>query len=307
MSEEEIEEIEEHYWRGDAGDGRRRDARRPPTRKRFGQHFLEPAWVDEGGRARSRRSRTTTFLEIGPGRGALTRPLAARARPARRRSRSIATSPPRCAARRAAERHGRRGRLPRDADLGVARLAGRAGAASASPATCPTTSRRRSCSSCVELLRAPASPLADATRDAAARGRRPAGRRARARSDYGVLSDPDRGTRADVERLLTLPPGAFRPAAEGPLGASSGCASARRPRRRRRPRGLRAAWSQAIFTQRRKTLAQRAAGRSPARVGRRAGRRACRGRHRRHAPARDAVDRRVRRAWPTLVLRFRSR
>ena len=49
------------------------------VRKRFGQHFLEPAWVakvidaiapapDEG------------FLEIGPGAGALTRPLAARCR-----------------------------------------------------------------------------------------------------------------------------------------------------------------------------------------------------------------------------------
>jgi 16S rRNA (adenine1518-N6/adenine1519-N6)-dimethyltransferase len=48
-------------------------------RKRFGQHFLEPAWVrklvdaiapDPG----------DVFLEIGPGRGALTRPLAERAR-----------------------------------------------------------------------------------------------------------------------------------------------------------------------------------------------------------------------------------
>ena len=49
------------------------------VRKRFGQHFLEPAWVakvidaiapapDEG------------FLEIGPGPGALTRPLAERCR-----------------------------------------------------------------------------------------------------------------------------------------------------------------------------------------------------------------------------------
>ena len=33
MSEDEIMEIEERYWRGEQ------------ARKRFGQHFLEPAWV----------------------------------------------------------------------------------------------------------------------------------------------------------------------------------------------------------------------------------------------------------------------
>jgi 16S rRNA (adenine1518-N6/adenine1519-N6)-dimethyltransferase len=49
----------------------------PRARKRFGQHFLEPAWV--------RRlvdlvepAPADTFLEIGPGRGALTRELAPR-------------------------------------------------------------------------------------------------------------------------------------------------------------------------------------------------------------------------------------
>jgi 16S rRNA (adenine1518-N6/adenine1519-N6)-dimethyltransferase len=49
----------------------------PRARKRFGQHFLEPAWVtrlvtlvDPGP--------DDTFLEIGPGRGALTRELAPR-------------------------------------------------------------------------------------------------------------------------------------------------------------------------------------------------------------------------------------
>ena len=50
----------------------------PRARKRFGQHFLEPAWVakliDALAVAAGDR-----FLEIGPGRGALTRPLAARA------------------------------------------------------------------------------------------------------------------------------------------------------------------------------------------------------------------------------------
>ena len=69
MSEEQIEEIEERYWRG-AGDDEDGDDVRPTktlssgyaerygakasgaggardAKKRFGQHFLEPAWVDK--------------------------------------------------------------------------------------------------------------------------------------------------------------------------------------------------------------------------------------------------------------------
>jgi 16S rRNA (adenine1518-N6/adenine1519-N6)-dimethyltransferase len=49
------------------------------ARKRFGQHFLEPAWVEKVVGAIDPRP-DETFLEIGPGRGALTRPLAARAK-----------------------------------------------------------------------------------------------------------------------------------------------------------------------------------------------------------------------------------
>lgn len=51
----------------------------PRPRKRFGQHFLEPAWVAKLVDALHPQS-GDTFLEIGPGRGALTRPLAARVR-----------------------------------------------------------------------------------------------------------------------------------------------------------------------------------------------------------------------------------
>jgi 16S rRNA (adenine1518-N6/adenine1519-N6)-dimethyltransferase len=47
-------------------------------RKRFGQHFLEPVWVTKVVDAIN-PTRNDTFLEIGPGRGALTRPLAERA------------------------------------------------------------------------------------------------------------------------------------------------------------------------------------------------------------------------------------
>src|SRR5438093_11490806 len=49
------------------------------ARKRFGQHFLEPAWVEKVVRAIDPRPEDT-FIEIGPGLGALTRPLAARAK-----------------------------------------------------------------------------------------------------------------------------------------------------------------------------------------------------------------------------------
>ena len=49
------------------------------ARKRFGQHFLERAWVDKLVSAIDPKP-DETFIEIGPGRGALTRPLAARAR-----------------------------------------------------------------------------------------------------------------------------------------------------------------------------------------------------------------------------------
>ncbi len=55
-------------------------ARRPGSgqaRKRFGQHFLEPAWVAKLVNALDPRP-DETFLEIGPGRGALTVPLAAK-------------------------------------------------------------------------------------------------------------------------------------------------------------------------------------------------------------------------------------
>src|ERR1700704_2794317 len=56
-----------------------RFAGKPRPRKRFGQHFLERAWADKVLRAIG-PSASDVFLEIGPGQGALTRPLAAAAR-----------------------------------------------------------------------------------------------------------------------------------------------------------------------------------------------------------------------------------
>lgn len=49
----------------------------PRARKRFGQHFLEPAWVARMVDAVGPRP-DDTFIEIGPGRGALTKVLAPR-------------------------------------------------------------------------------------------------------------------------------------------------------------------------------------------------------------------------------------
>jgi 16S rRNA (adenine1518-N6/adenine1519-N6)-dimethyltransferase len=49
----------------------------PLARKRFGQHFLEPPWVAKLIEALEPAA-GDTFIEIGPGRGALTLPLAAR-------------------------------------------------------------------------------------------------------------------------------------------------------------------------------------------------------------------------------------
>ena len=49
---------------------------KPPIRKRFGQHFLEAAWVAKLVAAIEPRS-GELFLEIGAGRGELTRPIVA--------------------------------------------------------------------------------------------------------------------------------------------------------------------------------------------------------------------------------------
>lgn len=55
-------------------------ATRPPRRRRFGQHFLAPEWAQKVVRAID-PSPGDVFLEIGPGAGALTLPLAATGAP----------------------------------------------------------------------------------------------------------------------------------------------------------------------------------------------------------------------------------
>jgi 16S rRNA (adenine1518-N6/adenine1519-N6)-dimethyltransferase len=55
-------------------------AMRPRPRKRYGQHFLEPAWAEKLVAAIAPQP-GDAFLEIGPGTGVLTRPLAASGAP----------------------------------------------------------------------------------------------------------------------------------------------------------------------------------------------------------------------------------
>jgi len=65
-------------WPGGIREPRKPRDRRP-AKKRFGQHFLEPVWVEKLIRAIA-PSNTDAFLEIGPGTGVLTRTLAIAAR-----------------------------------------------------------------------------------------------------------------------------------------------------------------------------------------------------------------------------------
>ena len=83
LSEEEIEEIEESCTgiarAASEGDvkckHRPQAAEQPRARKRFGQHFLEPAWVAKSSIGLIDPAAADVFIEIGPGRGALTRAL----------------------------------------------------------------------------------------------------------------------------------------------------------------------------------------------------------------------------------------
>ena len=173
------------------------------ARKRFGQHFLEPAWIEKVVRAIDPKA-DEDFYEIGPGLGALTRPLAARARSlvAFEIDRDLTaelqrTAPPNVTV------------VPGDflqsswiADhpsAGPVRVAGNLPYNVAAPILFKL----------VDLYGAGA-PFTDATvmlqREVADRLIAKPGTR-----EYGVLPILI-GHSADITRVLTLPPGAFRPA-----------------------------------------------------------------------------------------------
>jgi 16S rRNA (adenine1518-N6/adenine1519-N6)-dimethyltransferase len=176
------------------------------ARRRFGQYFLAPAWADKVVTAIA-PSRDDYFLEIGPGAGALTTRLASRVRhlTAIEIDRDLAA--------------GLRPQVPAnvdvvigdilDADLGPylrvgpLRVAGNLPYNISSPILFKLLATART-------LEAGPPPLVDAIlmlqlevadRLAASPGTK----------DYGVLTIFT-SAQADVQRLLTLPPGAFRPA-----------------------------------------------------------------------------------------------
>ncbi len=183
---------------------------RPRARKRFGQHFLEPVWARKVVAAIGPRA-GETFIEIGPGPGAITRPLAeaAAALLACELDRDLA------AALRAESIPGVR--VLEGDFLAISPALLRAELDAASPGASavrvagnlPYNVASPIMFRLVDLARH-GFPLTDATimlqREVADRLLAAPGSR-----EYGVLTVLI-GHRARVTRLLNLPPGAFRPA-----------------------------------------------------------------------------------------------
>jgi 16S rRNA (adenine1518-N6/adenine1519-N6)-dimethyltransferase len=212
-------------------------------RKRFGQHFLEPAWVVKVVRAIAPRS-DEVFFEIGAGRGALTGELTARAQAvtAFEIDRDLAAELRRTAPDNLAVVEGdflESEWILANRPVRPVRVAGNLPYNVASPILFKL----------VELYNA-GIPLVDATvmlqREVADRlAARPGSK------EYGVLSVLIQLS-ADVERLLVLPAGAFRP----PPKVQSALVRLRfhPPQPQPRSGSTFAALVQAVFTRRRKTL-----------------------------------------------------
>jgi 16S rRNA (adenine1518-N6/adenine1519-N6)-dimethyltransferase len=175
----------------------------PRARKRFGQHFLEPAWVARLITAVG-PSADETLLEIGPGRGALTLPLAERA------GRVIAVELDRDLAATLSTRIPANVRLVQSDFLDVnlpellqgertpVRVVGNLPYNAASP----ILFRLLAAAEDGRLLREATLMLQREVADRLLA--EPGG------SDYGAMSIQVQ-LRAEVERVLRLPPGAFRP------------------------------------------------------------------------------------------------
>lgn len=171
------------------------------ARKRFGQHFLESPWVAKVLAAIAPRA-TDTFLEIGPGRGALTLPLAGLVRElvAVEVDRDLAAELRRIAPPNVRIVEGDFLELDASRELAAAhvRVAGNLPYYISSPIL-----------GRLFRLADDGVPITDATlmlqREVADRLVAAPGT-----GDYGPLSVGAQ-RRADVRRLLDLPPGAFRP------------------------------------------------------------------------------------------------
>jgi 16S rRNA (adenine1518-N6/adenine1519-N6)-dimethyltransferase len=214
------------------------------ARKRFGQHFLEPAWVDKMIRAIDPKG-DERFIEIGPGRGALTRPLAAHATAvtAYEIDRDLVAELRAAAIPNVTVVEGdflERSSNPQSLIASPFRVAGNLPYNVASPILFTLAE-----------LYAGGLPIVDATlmlqREVADRLIASPGSK-----EYGVLSILLQH-RADVEMILKLPPGAFRPAPK----VHSALVRLRfhAPRPPVADLALFATLVQAVFTRRRKTLA----------------------------------------------------
>jgi 16S rRNA (adenine1518-N6/adenine1519-N6)-dimethyltransferase len=183
---------------------------RPIARKRFGQHFLEPVWARKVVDAIAPQAHDV-FIEVGPGPGAITRPLA-----------SSVASLVACEIDRDLAEALRNAALPNVRvlesdflDTTAAGIRGELDHVSSGPrdlrvaGNLPYNVASPILFHLVDLTRQ-GLPLRDATvmlqREVADRLLASAGTR-----EYGVLSVLMRH-RARVVRLLDLPPGAFRPA-----------------------------------------------------------------------------------------------
>lgn len=212
-------------------------------RKRFGQHFLEPVWVAKVIRAIDPQP-ADRFIEIGPGRGALTRPLLERVKSVR------AFEIDRDLAAGLRDTESTLTLVEGDFLDTANRLAGERSDPLRVAGNLPYNVASPILFKLLEL-HASGVPLVDATlmlqHEVADRLVAPPGGK-----EYGVLSILVQHT-ADVERLLSLPPGAFRP----PPKVRSALVRVRfrEPRPPADDPETFAALVQAIFTRRRKTLA----------------------------------------------------
>ena len=229
----------------------RRPLKRPGAKKSFGQHFLEPVWAEKVVRAAAVAAHDM-ILEIGPGRGAITHLLAAQVAhvAAFEIDRDLvprlkATAPPNVTIVQGdfldQSADGIRAVL-RAAGLGpgTLRVVGNLPYNVASPILFKLLA-----------LRGDGLPIGDAQvmlqREVADRLTAPPGTK-----DYGVLSVLIRH-HADADRVLTLPPGAFRPSPK----VHSAVVRLRfhPPDPAPRDADVFTAMTRAIFTRRRKTLA----------------------------------------------------
>jgi len=221
------------------------------ARKRFGQHFLEPAWVTKLVNALDARP-NDAFVEIGPGRGAITRPLAARV------GRLLAVEVDRdLVAALVADG------LPTltvvqgdvlDVDLAAAIEQWQQAPLDAAHSVRIVGNLPYNISSPILFKLLALAAATGGVTDATLMLQREVADRLTAGPDtreYGVLSI-QAALHADVTRVLALPPGAFRP----PPKVSSAVVRLvfRPPRVTVRDEALLVAMVRSIFTQRRKTL-----------------------------------------------------